>query len=91
MQDTYLLAVKRGQRNIYAQNVWENHGGVGVDEMEAFRFGELDAENDLIEKTQLIEAHKSLLLERSIGEVRMVHQVTKNILATYDEEQSKKS
>lgn len=86
LQETYLGAVERGKRNISLKTLEKIAEALGVDEFEAFRFGEIDTDAELIEKADLVEAHKSLLLERSIAEVRMVNRIAKDILATYDEE-----
>jgi len=90
LQETYLGAVERGQRNISLKTLERIAEALGVDEIEAFRFGEIDTDAELIEKADLVLAHKSMLSERSIGEVRMVNRIVRDILATYDEERSGK-
>ncbi|WP_314303932.1 helix-turn-helix transcriptional regulator [Brevibacillus parabrevis] len=89
LQDTYIGGVERGTRNISLDTFEKIVNALEVEPIEVFMFGEIDTETDLHEKKQIVESIKSLLLGRSVGEIRMMHRVIKDVMATFDAERSK--
>lgn len=84
LQDTYIGGVERGARNISLDTFEKIINALEVEPFEAFLFGEVDTETDLHDKKQIVEVIRSQLLERSIGEIRLVHRIVKDMITTYD-------
>ncbi|GMX66263.1 helix-turn-helix transcriptional regulator [Paenibacillus elgii] len=86
--DTYVGSVERGERNVSLQSLDKIAAALGVSPEELFQFHDLNVEENLHEKKQIVEAHKALMLTRSIREIKMVHRIAKDILDTIDAEKS---
>lgn len=89
LQDTYVGGVERGTRNISLETLEKIVIALEVEPAEVFYFGDIDAQTDLHEKKQVLDVHRSLLMDRSLEEVKMVHRVVKDILTTFDSEKRK--
>ncbi|CAM4220923.1 helix-turn-helix domain-containing protein [Paenibacillus alkaliterrae] len=88
--DTYLGGVERGTRNISMETLEKIVKALDVSPDVLFRFGDIDTEEDVHEKKQILGVHNALLTDRSMEEVRMVHRVVKDMLGTFDAEKRKK-
>ncbi|MEK3761323.1 helix-turn-helix transcriptional regulator [Paenibacillus sp. FSL P4-0338] len=84
LQDTYIGGVERGERNISLLTLEKIVNVLEVETSEAFRFHDLDPEQDATEIEQVLKIHNSLLRGRSLEEVRMVHRIVKDMLETFD-------
>lgn len=90
LQDTYIGGVERGERNISLLTLEKIVNVLEAEPAEAFRFHDLEVDKDVKELEQVLKVHESLLKSRSPAEVRMVHRIVKDMLATFDAEREGK-
>ncbi|GGA46812.1 helix-turn-helix domain-containing protein [Paenibacillus physcomitrellae] len=94
LQDSYIGGVERGSRNISLNSLEKIMSALGADPVEALKFGKLDEVVDLSEeaaKQDLLEIHLSLLQERSLPEIRLVHRMVKDMFDTFDRKEERES
>ncbi len=87
LQDSYIGGVERGNRNISLNSLEKIMSALGADPVEALKFGRLDEVADLdgeLEKQDILDIHLSLLRDRSLPEIRLVHRVAKDMFDTFD-------
>jgi len=87
LQDSYIGGVERGNRNISLNSLEKIMSALGADPVEALKFGRLDEVADLdgeLEKQEILDIHLSLLRDRSLPEIRLVHRVAKDMFDTFD-------
>ncbi|WP_289137773.1 helix-turn-helix domain-containing protein [uncultured Brevibacillus sp.] len=89
LQDTYVGGVERGTRNISLETLEKIVGALEVEPAEVFHFGNIDVETELHEKKQVLDVHRSFLMNRSLEEVKMVQRVVKDMFSTIDSEKQK--
>ncbi|MDU4694547.1 MAG: helix-turn-helix transcriptional regulator [Paenibacillus sp.] len=94
LQDSYIGGVERGSRNISLNSLEKIMSALGADPVEALKFGKLDEVVDLSEeaaKQDLLEIHLSLLQERSLPEIKLVHRMMKDMFDTFDRKEERES
>lgn len=87
LQDSYIGGVERGNRNISLNSLEKIMSALGADPVEALKFGRLDEVADLdgeLEKQEILDIHLSLLRDRSLPEIRLVHRMSKDMFDTFD-------
>ncbi len=90
LQYSYIGGIERGNRNISLETIEKIVNALDIEAVELFQFEEIDVDNDLLDKKQLIEIHKSMLLERNIDELNLVHKTVKDILTLIDSQKIEK-
>lgn len=94
LQDSYIGGVERGSRNISLNSLEKIMSALGAAPVEALKFGKLDEVVDLSEeaaKQDLLEIHLSLLQERSLPEIKLVHRMMKDMFDTFDRKEERES
>ncbi|MGG1675034.1 helix-turn-helix domain-containing protein [Neobacillus sp. NRS-1170] len=90
LQYTYIGGIERGERNISLQTVEKLADGLQVSPYELIKFDEIPPQDIISQKSSLIEVFKSILLNRSEDEIRMLQKITKDILDLLDSQKNSK-
>lgn len=80
----YIGEIERGLVNVSMETLDKIVKALGITLYELFDFKDIDIDEQYLEKETIIEVHKKLLLERSLSEVKMIHNITKEIVHTID-------
>ncbi|RAV17821.1 transcriptional regulator [Paenibacillus contaminans] len=80
----YIGEIERGLVNVSMETLDKIVKALGITLYELFDFRDIDIDEQHLEKETIIEVHKKMLLERSLSEVKMIHNITKEIVHTID-------
>ncbi|WP_432775643.1 helix-turn-helix transcriptional regulator [Brevibacillus gelatini] len=76
---SYIGGIERGDRNISLATLEKIINALEITPVELFQFHKTDIETELLDKRMLIEAHRSLLINLSMDEVKLIHRIAKDI------------
>jgi transcriptional regulator with XRE-family HTH domain len=82
LQHSYIGVVERGDRNISLETLEKIMTALDLTPSDWLHFGELEVKNEKLEKDKLLEIHKSLLKNRNLEEIKLIHRITIDILNT---------
>jgi transcriptional regulator with XRE-family HTH domain len=76
---SYIGGIERGDRNISLTTLEKVINALEITPVELFQFHKVDIETELLDKRMLIEAHRSLMIDLSMDEVKLIHRIAKDI------------
>lgn len=76
---SYIGGIEHGDRNISLATLEKVIDALEIMPVELFQFHKSDIENELVDKRILIEAHRSLLIDLTMDEVKLIHRIAKDI------------
>jgi transcriptional regulator with XRE-family HTH domain len=83
LQSAYIGGIERGERNISLLTLEKIIKSLNISPESFFSFKEIDI-SDKSNVDQIITIHKNLLQSRNIGEIKSIHNITKDILTLID-------
>lgn len=81
---SYISDVERGTRNISLESLEKIIIGLQVSPSEIFDFHDISLDSGIENKTSILEMIRSILLRRTIEEVKFVHQFTTDFFHIID-------
>lgn len=88
LQSSYIGGIERGERNISLETLDKIVHALKVSPLEVFKFGNIDQNNKRLDKDDLLDIHYSFLAERKLDEIRMIHNISKEIFSSIDTNKS---
>jgi transcriptional regulator with XRE-family HTH domain len=88
INNSYFGGIERGDRNISLETLDKVIKALDVAPSEILHFKEIEVDNEVMDKKQLLEIHKSLLIDRNIEEIKLVHKTVKDIINLMDSEKN---
>lgn len=88
LQHSYIGGVERGERNISLLTLEKITNGLDVSPSLVFNFADTNISENLLNKQGIIEAQKSLLLNRSVQEITAIQNITNEIITIIDNKQN---
>lgn len=76
--------IENAKKNTTLETLERIIDALGITPFELFDFKRLDSVNDITNKKLLVDIHRSILLERDLGEIKYVVNTTKEFLDTID-------
>ncbi|WP_176706376.1 helix-turn-helix domain-containing protein [Paenibacillus hemerocallicola] len=84
ISQSYIGEIERGQVNVSLETLEKVTLALELSLFDLFNFKDIDIDENQYEKETLIEVHKQLLSERNLNEIKMFHQIIKNIIKMVD-------
>lgn len=82
LQNSYLAGVERGERNITLETLDKILSGLDVNAKTLFNFSNLDLDEHFSKK-EIIDLIVDLLQDKNINDIKLIYNITKEILETY--------
>lgn len=80
--DSYMASIERGERNLSIESLRKITEALGVQPIDALRFGELD--ENLGSKRQNLQLLTAFLEERTLEEIELVRRMAKDVMSVID-------
>jgi transcriptional regulator with XRE-family HTH domain len=84
IHNRYISDVERGERNITLETLDKIITALDIAPIEFFQFHNIDTFDQRLDKKVILESLNALLVGRTIEEIKMVNNVAKEVLTTFD-------
>ena len=84
-QKTYIGGIERGERNISLESLGKILDSLEVSPNYFFNYSNVDLENEQFDKQDYLEIHLSLLANKTITEIKLIHRIAKEVFDAYEE------
>jgi transcriptional regulator with XRE-family HTH domain len=81
---SYIGGIERGERNISLESLDKILEALEIAPNYFFQFSHVDFESAEFEKQTILQTHLSLLANKTIEEIQLIHRITKDIFETYE-------
>ncbi|MEK5489829.1 helix-turn-helix transcriptional regulator [Paenibacillus sp. FSL R7-0297] len=81
---SYISDVERGTRNLSIETLEKIINALDIYPSAIFNFAQVNIDVGIEDKKMLIESIRATLFERSLEEIKFIHQMTKNLAKTVD-------